>query len=197
MWRGTYLANDENRWLIFFTFAYFMTKRYPRQLSAGANNIVIALSETEVAKIYEGDTRSDIGSEAVKLKFANKINELVVRFIKMDFDDEHNWEMLVMERLYPMDYRSLEFEKRILLFDVFEDELKELHKKGFVHRDLNRPSNIPGDRYDNIFLTDMGLRLIDVGISALESQVGSKLFEKYIAEELKELETFKKFFLER
>lgn len=39
-------------------------KRYPRQLSLGANNIVIALSETEVAKIYEGDTRSDIGSEA-------------------------------------------------------------------------------------------------------------------------------------
>ena len=41
-----------------------MTKRFPRQLSAGANNIVIALSENEVAKIYEGDTRSDIGSEA-------------------------------------------------------------------------------------------------------------------------------------
>lgn len=31
-------------------------KRYPRQLSAGANNIVIALTEEEVAKIYEGDT---------------------------------------------------------------------------------------------------------------------------------------------
>jgi serine/threonine protein kinase len=174
-----------------------MTKRYPRQLSAGANNIVIALSETEVAKIYEGDTRSDIGSEAEKLKFANSINDLVVKFVKMDFDEEHNWEMLVMERLYPMDYRSLEFEKRILLFDVFEDELKELHKKGFVHRDLNRPSNIPGDKYDNVFLTDKGLRLIDVGISAMESQVGKKLFEKYIAEELKELEAFKKFFLER
>lgn len=174
-----------------------MTKRYPRQLSAGANNIVIALSETEVAKIYEGDTRSDIGSEAEKLKTANIINDLVVKFIRMDYDDAHSWEMLVMERLYPMDYRSLEFEKRILLFDVFEDELKELHKKGFVHRDLNRPSNIPGDKYDNVFLTDKGLRLIDVGISALKSQVGSKLFEKYIAEELKELEAFKKFFLER
>jgi serine/threonine protein kinase len=74
--------------------------------------------------------------------------------------------------------------------------LKELHKKGFVHRHLNRPSNIPGDKYDNIFLTDKGLRLIDVGISALGSQVGSKLFEKYTAEELKELETFKKFFQE-
>jgi serine/threonine protein kinase len=84
-----------------------------------------------------------------------------------------------------------------LLFDVFEDELKELHKNGFVHRDLNRPSNISGDKYDNIFMTDNGLRLIDVGISALNTQVGAKLFEKYRLEELKELEIFKKYFLER
>ena len=174
-----------------------MTKRYPRQLSVGANNIVIALSESEVAKIYKGDTRSDIGSEAEKLKFANAINGLVAKFIRIDFDETQNWERLVMERLYPMDYRSLEFEKRILLVDVFEDELKELHKKGFVHRDLNRPSNVPGQRYDNIFLTDQGIRLIDVGISALTSQVGKNLFERYVIEELKELDEFKKFFLER
>jgi hypothetical protein len=90
-----------------------MTQRYSRQLSAGSKNIVIALSETEVAKIYEGDTRSDIGSEAEKLKFANGINDLLVKFIKIDFDEQHNWEMLVMERLYPMDYRSLEFEKEV------------------------------------------------------------------------------------
>jgi serine/threonine protein kinase len=174
-----------------------MTQGYSRQLSAGSKNIVIALSETEVAKIYEGDTRSDIGSEAEKLKFANGINDLLVKFQRIDFDEQHNWEMLVMERLYPMDYRSLEFEKRSLLFDVFEDELKELHKNGFVHRDLNRHSNISGDKYDNIFMTDKGLRLIDIGISALNTQVGSKLFEKYRLEELKELEIFKKYFLER
>lgn len=174
-----------------------MTKRFPRQLSTGTNNIVIALSQTEVAKIYEGDTRSDIGSEAEKLKFANHINQLVAKFIRMDFDETHNWEMLVMERLFPMDYRSLEFEKRELLFEVFEDELKNLHRNGFVHRDLHRPSNIPGERYDNIFLTEGGLRLIDVGISALSKQVGQKLFDKYLEEELKELAAFMKFFLER
>lgn len=80
---------------------------------------------------------------------------------------------------------------------VFEGELKELHKKGFAHRDLNRPSNVPGQRYDNIFLTDQGIRLIDVGISALTSQVGKNLFERYVIEQLKELDEFKKFFLER
>ena len=54
-----------------------MQKRYPRQLSYGSNNPCIALSETEAAKIFSGDTRSDIGSEAEKMKFANKINNLI------------------------------------------------------------------------------------------------------------------------
>jgi len=31
--------------------------KYPKQLSAGANNAVISLSETEAGKIYTGDTR--------------------------------------------------------------------------------------------------------------------------------------------
>ena len=60
-----------------------MTKRYPRQLSAGANNIVIALSESEVAKIYKGDTRSDIGSEAEKLKIC-QCNQWTCRQIYQD-----------------------------------------------------------------------------------------------------------------
>ena len=53
--------------------------KYPRKLSSGANNIVLALSETEVAKLFLEDTRSDIGSEAEKMKFANAINDLVAR----------------------------------------------------------------------------------------------------------------------
>lgn len=61
-----------------------MPKRYPRTLSSGANNTVIALSETEVGKLFLGDTRSDIGSEAEKMKFANKINDLVCKFVRLD-----------------------------------------------------------------------------------------------------------------
>lgn len=38
-----------------------MAERYSNQLSYGANNLVVALSDTEVAKIFRGDTRSDIG----------------------------------------------------------------------------------------------------------------------------------------
>lgn len=42
-----------------------------------------------------------------------------------------------------------------------------------------------------------GIRLIDVGISALLSQVGDKLYNKYVETELLELEEFKNYFLTR
>lgn len=171
--------------------------RYPRQLSAGANNAVIALSETEVAKLFVGDTRSDIGSEAEKMKFANQVNDLVVRFIRLDYNEELQAEMLVMERIRPIDYRAYEVERRELWFDVFADELQELHRAGFAHGDLKRPSDLDGLAFDNILLTESGLRLIDVGISRLRSQVGDKLFDKYLAIENAELEKFRTYFLNR
>ena len=72
-----------------------------------------------------------------------------------------------------------------------------MHRAGFVHRDLRRPSDMPGLRYDNIFLTPIGLRLIDVGISALQSQVGDRIFNRFVDQELQELEEFKDFFISR
>ncbi|MFI5195589.1 MAG: hypothetical protein ACHQD8_00730 [Chitinophagales bacterium] len=171
--------------------------KYPRLLSSGANNRVIALSATEVAKLFIGDTRSDLGSEAEKMKFANSVNGLVARFIRLDFDEALQAEMLVMERIYPIDYRAYEVEKRELWWEVFEDEVAELHKAGFVHRDIKRPSNLAGLAFDNILLTNEGLRLIDVGISALRTQVGDKLFDKYIETELQEMVEFKEYFLNR
>lgn len=172
-------------------------KKYPRKLSAGANNTVIVLNDTEVAKLFTGDTRSDLGSEAEKMKFANSVNDLVVRFIRLDYNEDLEAEMLVMERIHPIDFRAYEVEIRELWFDVFQDELKELHKAGFVHRDLKRPSDIQGLAFDNILLTNQGLRLIDVGISALRSQVGDNLFNKQLEIENNEIELFKEYFLNR
>ena len=171
--------------------------KYPRLLSSGANNKVIALTETEVAKLYVGDTRSDIGSEAEKMKFANGINDLVARFMRLDYDENLQAEMLVMERIYPVDYRAYEFEKRELWVELFFDEIGHLHQAGFVHRDIKRPSDITGQPFDNILLTSKGIRLIDVGISALREQVGDKLFGKYLEVEKKELDEFKEYFLSR
>lgn len=173
-----------------------MKKPYPRTLSSGANNTVIALNETEVGKLYTGDTRSDIGSEAEKMKFANVVNSLIVKFIRLDELNEDT-EMLVMERLYPMDFRAYEYEKREIWLEVLEDELKELHKAGFVHRDLRRPSDVVGYKFDNVFLTNIGFKLIDVGISALKTQVGERLFDRYVTQELQKLEELRSFVLGR
>ena len=57
---------------------------YSRTLSSGANNTVIALTETEVGKLFTGDTRSDIGSEAEKMRYANEVNGLVAGFLRLD-----------------------------------------------------------------------------------------------------------------
>jgi serine/threonine protein kinase len=170
---------------------------YPRKLSYGANNTVIVVSDKEVGKLFTNDTRSDIGSEAEKMKFANVINDLVVKFHRLEYNETLNANMLVMERIYPIDYRAYEVEMREIWFDVFEDQLKELHEKGFVHNDLKRPENILGDRFDNIFLTQQGIRLIDVGVSILKHQVGDSFFKPYIENELKELAEFKEYFLNR
>ncbi|MGI4865288.1 MAG: hypothetical protein ACRYFZ_15310 [Janthinobacterium lividum] len=172
-------------------------KRYPRQLSRGANNAVIALSETEVGKLFGHDTRSDIGSEGEKMRYANTVNGLVAKFIRLERNEPLASDMLVMERIYPLDFRAYEVEMRELWLDVFEEELLALHTAGFVHRDLLRPSNIPGDRYDNILLTTQGLRLIDVGISVLQPQVGTSFFAAYVQRELEELALFRAFFIGR
>ncbi|MGB3777061.1 MAG: hypothetical protein WA960_01785 [Tunicatimonas sp.] len=174
-----------------------MKSRYPKTLSQGANNTVIALSTTEVAKLFTEDTRSDIGSEAEKMQYANRINDLVVDFIRLDLDEAKGWEMLVMERLYPLDFRTYAYEARTLQIDVFAEELQQLHNAGFVHRDLRRPSSEAGEIFDNIFLTERGFRLIDTGISALRTSVGEKLFAMYVAQEQKEVKAFSQYYLYR
>jgi serine/threonine protein kinase len=171
--------------------------KYPRKLSSGANNTVIVLNDKEVAKLFTGDTRSDLGSEAQKMRYANDINNLLAKFIRLDFNIDLDVEMLVMERIYPIDFRAYEIEIRDLWLDVFIDELHQLHKNGFVHRDLKRPSNIGGLAFDNILLTNEGLRLIDVGISVIKEQVGDKIFEKYLEIENIEIIEFKEYFLNR
>ena len=158
---------------------------------------MIALSSTEVAKLFTEDTRSDIGSEAEKMKYANQINSLVVKFVRLDLDEAKKWEMLVMERLYPLDFRTYEHEVRALQMDVFEEELKQLHEAGFAHRDVRCPSSESGEAFDNVFLTAQGIRLIDVGISAIRSTVGEKLFSLYVAQEQKELAAFRSYYLFR
>ena len=175
---------------------HFMVRRYPKTLSSGENNTVIAISETEDGKLFSGDTRSDIGSEAEKMKFANNVNNLAVKFIRLDIDESSNSDMLVMERLYPMDFRAYEVGKRELWFDVFEDELKELHKVGFIHGHIKRSDNL-SQMYDNVFQTNKGFKLIDTGRSVLKNSVSESQFKRNLNIELEDVKEFKEYFLSR
>ncbi|OGX88292.1 hypothetical protein [Hymenobacter coccineus] len=131
------------------------------------------------------------------MRFANEVNGLVVKFSRLEVNETLGVDMLVMERLYPLDFRAHEAEIREIQFDVFADELRTLHAAGFAHHDLQRPSNLPGERFDNILLTAQSLRLIDVGISVLHRQVGEAFFNAYVQRELEELARFRAFFLGR
>jgi len=66
-----------------------------------------------------------------------------------------------------------------------------------VHRDIKRTSGLNGEYFDNVLLTDKGLRLIDVGISVLREKVNEKIFNKYVEAEKEEIKIFRKYFLER
>jgi serine/threonine protein kinase len=170
---------------------------HPHKLSAGINNTVIALNRQEAAKLFVPGQRADMHAEATKMQFANAVNNLVVQFVRFDHHVQLRAEMLVMERIYPLDFRAYEVETRLLWLEVFEDELRQLHHAGFVHRDLQRPTHIDGMAFDNILLTHEGLRLVDLGISALREQVGEALFLKYLEMERAEMAAFRRYFLNR
>jgi hypothetical protein len=97
--------------------------KYPPKLSSGAHNTVIVISESEAGKLFVGDTRSEIGSQAAKMQFANAVNSWVVKFKRLDFNENIQSEMQVMERIYPLDYRAYEVEIRELWLTVFEGNL--------------------------------------------------------------------------
>ncbi len=129
------------------------------------------------------------------MQYANQINDLVVKFIRVDIDGDN--QILVMERLTILEPRSIEIEAREALYSVFVDELRHLHKEGFCHRDIKRPPGYGGRSFDNVILTPTGIRLIDVGISAIKETAGETLFARYIDSEMKEVEEFYEYFLEQ
>jgi serine/threonine protein kinase len=169
-------------------------KKYVK-LSQGQDNMVVAISPTEVGKIFTPESRVEISAEAENMKYANKINNLVAKFIRIDIDDEY--QILVMERLKLFDFRQFEIELRDSMFNTLLEKVKELHNKGFVHRDFRRPAAAGGDAYDNIIQTEEGFRLIDVGISATRERAGDKLFDQYVRTEMKDLEQFRAYLLSR
>jgi serine/threonine protein kinase len=169
--------------------------KYPHELSRGNNNVVVALNKTQVGKIFTPDSRVEVTTEARNMQYANKINDLVVKFFRIDIDGDN--QILVMERLSILEPRSIEKEIREIIYSDFISKLNELHKHGFCHRNIKRPSGFGGRAYDNVILTEEGLRLIDTGISAIRDNSNEILFTKYVEAEIKEADEFFEYFIEQ
>lgn len=153
---------------------------------------VIAISETEVAKIFSD--KEELEKECKHLKFANSINNLAIEFKRADVS--HLGNLLIMERLIPLEYRAVEISKRLELFYQFRESMYELHSNGFVFRDINATYMGEGRKCPNIILTDDGLRLVDVGISVLKMDIAESAFDEFVKDEEKAMNGyFKDYFL--
>jgi hypothetical protein len=180
-------------------------------ISESHTHRIVALSDSEVGKIppinplvfvnvATGKESSmlnfkmDINLEIKKLIYANAINDLMVRFIRKDKFDEST-DMLVMERLYPSDFQSLDKQERIPFFEKFMTQMDELHRNGFLHGDIEHPiRGNPEFLFNNIILTSNGLRLVDTGFSVIRKDEPDK-FINLLRGELLEIMDFKEYFL--
>lgn len=85
-------------------------------LSQGENGQVVVIDKQEVAKIFElGSSKK----EANLMRAANSINSLVVKLIRVDITKDYSNELMVMERLYPLQYRAISVPEREKMFEVF------------------------------------------------------------------------------
>jgi tRNA A-37 threonylcarbamoyl transferase component Bud32 len=169
------------------------------------HTIIYIISDIEIGKVHSNQyiwtdmqgnkvdfpfaDRNTIDEQINAIQFANKINDLVVKFIRKD--DLNGNEMLVMERLYPISVNSLTKLEREKFIEDFEMKIAELHKSGFVHGDIRRPRLPIPECFDNIVLTKEGFRLIDTDFSVTLNRENVKLFVYKQMDEEAEIKSFK------
>ena len=74
--------------------------------------------------------KPSIDKEITALKFANTINDLIPKFIKKQTwqdEDDKEYDMMVMERLYVLPIHHFDMETRTTMVETFENKMKELH----------------------------------------------------------------------
>lgn len=155
------------------------------------DNVVVAIDDKYIAKKYSNSHYKMAVSDLRKFRYANSINGLLAKCIGLyqDMNDDY-W--LVMERLYSLEIRSFGVMERKIMIEELYKSLVELHNKGFVHRDILAQQNIESP-FKNFILTNKGIRLVDVGMSVICSDVDILKFKTYVEQELKEFELLKNY----
>jgi hypothetical protein len=193
---------------------------YPTLLEASIMSHIIALSDTEVGKVVlpnpyqwvdvatgkpvQWGEPPTVEHEIRLLQYANRINELMPKFIRQEtwtLENGETYPMMVMERLYPLPIHHFPLNLRQAMFRVFELEMKQLHLHNFVHGDFMRPTNYHSRNnlewiFKNIVQTNDKLRLIDTGFSLRYSEKDRKPFVHTLLREEQEIPVFKKYYLE-
>jgi hypothetical protein len=184
-------------------------------LSENHNTIIVALSETEIGKMILPPTfhlvdastgipvdflnvHPTMENEIIAMQYANKINDLMPKFIRQQTwqkDEETAYEMMVMERLYPLPFNHFNEPIRQLMLEIFKLKMKQLHDNKFVHGDFIRPTNYfnRGDKdwmFQNIVQTESGLRLIDAGFAKMRTKENIEDFIGILFREQDEIEYF-------
>jgi len=193
---------------------------YPQVIEHSSASLVIAISDAEVGKIQLPirlvfveeqtgkplDLQDDgptIQKEMVSLIQANLINDLMPKFIRLqpwEMEDGTTYDMLVMERLYPLPIHHFERAVRQEMLAQFEQKMEALHNNNYVHGDIQRPTTVfnRGDQkwmFKNIVQTEQGLRLLDAGFGTQLSKENIKLFVSMLIRERDELEAFRLYYL--
>jgi len=75
-----------------------------------------------------------------------------------------------MERIYPLDYRHTKLKNVNYGIMFLKMNWRNCIKQVLCIEDIKRTSGLNGEYFDNVLLTDKGLRLIDVGISVLREK---------------------------
>jgi serine/threonine protein kinase len=151
---------------------------------------VISIDFQTVGKTIISNSKKVLEVEAEKIKYANEVNELSVKFIGFDIVNGQN--IMLLERIFPLQISALSNKEKSVMFELFFSNMTDLHSNGLVHNDINTTMSHSGSNSNFVFTT-AGIRLLDFENSMLLEDVGEMAFNRMVEQELKAINQIKNY----